>query len=501
MRHLVSLLSCVSLLFTIALAQHHFSILHTTDLHGYVAGHRHDPYLNSDLGDFVSVVSHLRKNAAASGTHLLVVDTGDLIMGTGYSDASEVHGEKIYPLIAQLDYDALTIGNHDMDEGDSVTLEHEILLAAFGEKFLSSNSIWTPDGTFFGQQYLVKEWESGASALIFGFMYDYYKSSDLVETIAPEVSVAEDYFHKALLSNVDVVVVLAHIDPEKIRDTQTIFKAVRDIRPEVPFVFLAGHNHVKYFDWLDENAVVMESGRYFETLGTLTFDIGESGVLENLEQAFVPTNIELLMEMAQVDSIEDFNTPEGDELKAQIADIAAELGIDELVGCAEHTWSRYTHRGEDFALWDLFLGSMIPDVYFDSDLELDQVFVANEYSLRDHLYEGEVLVDDMYGIIPFLDRPQVVSGVSGELLIDLFNEMSVDVPPSDDRFAHYMATIAKADLVPDQEYDLSSGSYDMVSILQTLTDLTGDTWEAVEYSGPFNTHETVREWVQTHWSC
>lgn len=93
----------------------------------------------------------MRQQAAANKTELLLLDSGDLIEGTGYSDATPIHGENdrfvlnlaqsrsvhvfpiffgltmfagedIFPVISKIDYDALTIGNHDIGHPETVDL-------------------------------------------------------------------------------------------------------------------------------------------------------------------------------------------------------------------------------------------------------------------------------------------------------------------------------------------------------------------------------------------
>jgi 2',3'-cyclic-nucleotide 2'-phosphodiesterase (5'-nucleotidase family) len=49
---------------------------HTTDTHGWLAGHLKERNYGADWGDFASFVTHMRAKAARMGVDLLVVDTG-----------------------------------------------------------------------------------------------------------------------------------------------------------------------------------------------------------------------------------------------------------------------------------------------------------------------------------------------------------------------------------------------------------------------------------------
>src|ERR1700761_2929743 len=65
------------------------NFLHTTDTHGWHAGHLLEPSFNADWGDYVDFASRLREKLEAEGKDLLIVDTGDRVEGNGLYDASE----------------------------------------------------------------------------------------------------------------------------------------------------------------------------------------------------------------------------------------------------------------------------------------------------------------------------------------------------------------------------------------------------------------------------
>ena len=65
---------------------HDINILHLTDVHSFVAGNRHEG-VDADYGDLVSFINHMRDRARERGVELFVVNTGDLVDGTGMSDA------------------------------------------------------------------------------------------------------------------------------------------------------------------------------------------------------------------------------------------------------------------------------------------------------------------------------------------------------------------------------------------------------------------------------
>lgn len=97
------------------------AVLSVTDVHGWYMGHQKssypEPNYSGDWGDFASFVTHMRKLAKERGTDLLLVDSGDLHDGAGLSDgfpAGQVDGQTSDQFHAKVDFDLLTVGNHEL---------------------------------------------------------------------------------------------------------------------------------------------------------------------------------------------------------------------------------------------------------------------------------------------------------------------------------------------------------------------------------------------------
>ncbi len=88
-------------------------VLFTSDLHSRLEPSREG---KGGIGNLAEFVGKERKLAAENGDALLLIDGGDMAMGTVYhtafcEDAIE------YRALARLGYDAITFGNHDFDYG------------------------------------------------------------------------------------------------------------------------------------------------------------------------------------------------------------------------------------------------------------------------------------------------------------------------------------------------------------------------------------------------
>ena len=86
----------------------------------------------------------MKKKAHALNVDLLLIDTGDLHDGAGLSDASAnlpggVNGQFSNPIFEKLDYDILTIGNHELYVTEIAYETFNQFSKAYGERYLTSN--------------------------------------------------------------------------------------------------------------------------------------------------------------------------------------------------------------------------------------------------------------------------------------------------------------------------------------------------------------------------
>ncbi len=92
----------------------HITILHTNDVHSHIDPFPKDHSLYPNLGGLArraSLVNAIRKE----NVNTLLFDAGDFFQGTPYFNF--YGGELEIKLMSMLKYDAVTIGNHDFDNG------------------------------------------------------------------------------------------------------------------------------------------------------------------------------------------------------------------------------------------------------------------------------------------------------------------------------------------------------------------------------------------------
>jgi 2',3'-cyclic-nucleotide 2'-phosphodiesterase (5'-nucleotidase family) len=231
------------------------SIIHVTDVHSYISGHRHgesrvstgygEPWhgvdtapQDADYADLLAFVEHMKSQAAAEGKDLWVVNSGDVVDGTGISNLSPVNGANLLPLLQQMPFDAVTIGNHELYSSSTVAnMASSGFIGHWGSAYVTSN-IQSADrsaltagktvGDPLGAAYTVLRGEFGRSILVLGFLYNMDDHCDSVEVVHAEDAVVQPWFVEAMgaAADVDAVVVLSHMDLEA-TELATIRGAVR----------------------------------------------------------------------------------------------------------------------------------------------------------------------------------------------------------------------------------------------------------------------------------
>lgn len=126
---------------------YYFTVLHTNDLHGHFA-----PNSQGEAGYAAqkTLVEQIRKEVAAQGGEVLLLNAGDINTGTPESDMQDAA-----PDIAAMNaigYEAMTLGNHEFDNPDDV-LQKQRKQAAF--PFLAANVFKASDGSALVEAYKI----------------------------------------------------------------------------------------------------------------------------------------------------------------------------------------------------------------------------------------------------------------------------------------------------------------------------------------------------------
>lgn len=131
----------------------------------------------ADWGDFATFSRRMKQTAGNMGADLLIVDTGDLHDGTGFSDATKLDGEKSMPVFDEIDYDLLTIGNHELYVSEVSYQMFNQYSKKWGDKYLTSNvkirNPATNEFEYIGATHRYFTTPKGLRIMAFGVLFDF----------------------------------------------------------------------------------------------------------------------------------------------------------------------------------------------------------------------------------------------------------------------------------------------------------------------------------------
>ncbi len=278
-----------------------FTILHTNDMHSNLIGmgpaSDYTPFtLNDDntRGGYARIATVLtaRKKVREPQGPVLILDAGDFSMGTAFAAASRELGSELQ-LLAHMNYDATTFGNHDFDLGPD-GLGKAIGVASKAGRIpavLSANTDFTANDPTLDElrqlstagvirNYLVIE-RGGLRFGLFGVLgkeAQFYtggagavKFLDAVESAKPVVKLLRE------TEKVDVVIALSHGGVVKGKDGRfstgddvTLAEAVPGID-----VVIGGHSHTELKEAIIVNGrtPVVQTGLEGKNVGELVISI------------------------------------------------------------------------------------------------------------------------------------------------------------------------------------------------------------------------------------
>jgi len=455
-----------------------------TDVHSWVAGHGfHEPSLNADYGDVLSFYEHLAVECNSQNKDLFFVMNGDFVDGTGLSQDPP---SDLVKILEKMPWDAINVGNHELymkstvdfisksggfiDFWDGRYVTSNVVLAE-GDSIVEHNDP-TQEGLFLGKPYIfLKGKNTGKTILTFGFLYD-MKNNDPSVT----VEAVEDVMHSIWFTEVitgmrgdfDAILVLAHMD---VHDPliDTILSNIRvQASFNVPVLFVTGHTHHRGFESLDDKAISVESGRYLDTVGFVSFTAETNN--PEFEYKFLDANYKTLSNAVGFTEENDpsFVTPNGQDLSALIIKTQNDLGLLETIGCSPQTYDLKSPREFSNSIWSLFLDRIVPNYLFENDES--KVLILNDQDFRYSLFEGEIRVTDLISVSPFshdkfMRIGEHVQGRYIKLMIDALNDHStVGIDTGVVAYAsygwplpNYMASTK--DLDPDAFYEVFSGDF------------------------------------------
>ncbi|CAD6892464.1 unnamed protein product [Tilletia controversa] len=444
------------------------NFLHTTDGHGWLSGHHSssppEPQYSADLASWASFSSHMKQNARSKAIDLLVVDSGDLYDGNGLSDGypnippgqpnheQAVQGHVAGKLISLIDYDLLTIGNHELYNYSVAKDVHLNFAPRWNGRYLTSNtyihlnqstgnsstSQKKPIGSLYAR---FQTPTKGFRITSFGVLFNFQGAGPGIEVQDPALMVKEPWFQKALdpAVPVDVFVVAAHMPVRGDSGLDVVHQAIRRVHNDTPIVFLGGHTHVRDCRMLDDRTLAIESGRYFETFGFASVSgikkvgaTGGEGVLR-FARRYIDANALNLAFHAGVRSAKDLVTAQELFIRRLMQMISRAWGLDTLHGVVpgDYFLERF-HYGHNQSLLSLLSDHVLPTIVRPSDPRAQNnnsatssLILINSFSQRHDVLAGVFTTNEQYIVSPYRDRFKYVRDVPwahANLLLERLNE-------------------------------------------------------------------------------
>lgn len=231
-------------------------ILHTNDTHGRISPIEYNDVKN--MGGFskrLAFVNEIRNK----NKNVLLLDSGDYFQGSIYYRID--YGKRIAKLLPDIKYDAIALGNHELDNGTAV-LKHNIKISK--TQILSANVHFKDRYLKKAvKPYIIKEFD-GERFLIIGVTTS--SLANLSDTNNVTVTNPIDEINKIIKQvKYDRLIILSHCGLDEDRQ---IAKAI----PSIDLI-LGGHNH--YFFQTTEkvgNVPIVQDGEFGVRVGELKFD-------------------------------------------------------------------------------------------------------------------------------------------------------------------------------------------------------------------------------------
>ena len=390
------------------------NFLHTTDTHGWHAGHLLEPSYAADWGDYIDFSGRLREKLESEGKDLLVIDTGDRIEGNGLYDASEPKGRYTFDIFKEQHIDVICSGNHELYKQNSSANEFNITVPNFKDSYVASNlDIHDPvSGELVPLAPRYKNFTTKVQRLrvvAFGFLYNFqnnYKNT-IVQPV--EKAIQEAWFQAAIRDrSVDLFLVIGHAAVRS-PEFDAIFKEIRKVQWDTPIQFFGGHWHIRDYKKFDSKSYGLASGRFMETIGFQSISnlVPKSALVRTTTspsffRRYIDNNLFSLYHHSGYNET-TFHSEHGRNVSKLIQQSRSELELDETFGCApDDLWmsrAKYPSNGSIFTWLE---EEVMPEAVNDtSRADKARLILLNTGAIRFDIFKGAFTKDSTYIVSPF----------------------------------------------------------------------------------------------------
>ena len=384
---------------------HTLHILTTDDVHGawfdslYVTGGR-----TKSLMAVNAYVDSVR--AAVGKENVLLIDAGDCLQGDNaayYYNYVQTEGEHLFVrLVDYMGYDAIVVGNHDIETGHPVYDKVRAQLERRGIPFLAGNAIRNDNGEPYFQEYAVFK-RAGMKVLVLGYTNPNMKawlqeelwSGMSFESLLPLVQERVDALVAKIKPQVVIVAIHSGTGDGDNRQLESqgldLFRSLRGVDAVV-----CSHDH-RQLTLQNDSIILLNAGNKarYVAHGTVTADIrGGKVQSKQLDATLIPVMYEKT-DPAMSAAFHDEYLEVRDFTLRKVGELHCDL------------WTRDSYRG------------MSNYINFVHTVQLDapeaQVSLAAPLTYNGHIRSGDLIYNDLFTIYPFENQMFVVRMTGDEI--------------------------------------------------------------------------------------
>lgn len=387
-----------------------FEILATNDVHGRWFD---ESYVDDGVRNSLMAVNWYVDSVrtAVGKEHVLLIDSGDCLQGDNapyYYNYVDTLSPHLFPrLMAYMGYDAVAVGNHDIETGHAVYDRVAREMEAAGVPFLAGNAIRLSDGKPYFPLYTIKE-RDGIRFAILGYTNANMKawldesvwSGMDFKSLIPLVQ--EDVDRVRAEEKPDVVIVTVHSGTGEgdgsILESQglDLFQSLRGVD-----FLLCSHDHRFHIEDGD-GICLLNSGSHARSIahGTITLDLDKNGKIigRHLSSGDIPVKAE------KADSVmrETFRS-EYEAVKA--------FTVRPVGRLSETLRTRDAYAGRSLYTDFVQLVTLLSAKPYGADLSF-----AAPLTFNGTIQAGTLLYNDLFTIYPFENQLFVLEMTGQEIL-------------------------------------------------------------------------------------
>ena len=399
-------------------------ILHTNDVHCGV----------QDTIGYDGLMLY-KKQLLKKYNNVILVDSGDHIQGG--TMGSITNGESIIEIMNKLEYEAVTLGNHEFDYGIT---QLETLDKLLNCSYISANYCYRKNKTSIYPPYKIIEKGNKKIGFIGVATPETLIKSYIITLLDNSGQIVYDFLNEnncqvlydriqkhieeLKKENVDYIIILGHLGfgkfvSEENSSTQ-LLKNLKNVN-----AFIDGHTHLVYSittpDKEGKNIILVQTGTKLSNIGVLT--IHENGTLSHKNIDEVPYEPNLANETLNVtrNNKVRYVDKEMNEFIKDIFDSFSDK-LNEVIGKTDFPLSiNFSKRTKENAFYNIICDSL-------KEFGKADISIINNGAVRSNLNKGNILYKDIINSLPF-SNDVIIKEIPGKVILEAL-EYGVRALPS-----------------------------------------------------------------------